>query len=109
MVHLLKKEQVSLTELYTYSCFLKQSFLLLFEDLFVGAMWTAMLGLTALPHVGGICGAVITKKEMKTWYASLNKPSWTPPDAAFGVVWTTLYTGMGLVHQSQLLTCLYNL
>ncbi|KAF4079216.1 hypothetical protein AMELA_G00190470 [Ameiurus melas] len=64
--------------------------LLLFE-----AMWTAMLGLTVLPHVGGIYGGFITRKEVKTWYASLNKPSWRPPNSAFGVVWTALYTGMG--------------
>jgi len=54
-----------------------------------------MLSLTALPHVGGIFGGLITRKEVKTWYTTLNKPSWRPPNAAFPVVWTTLYTGMG--------------
>lgn len=61
----------------------------------------AMLGLTALPHVGGICGGLITRSQVKTWYATLNKPSWRPPNSAFGVVWTALYTGMGLVYKSQ--------
>ncbi|TRY54989.1 hypothetical protein DNTS_020742, partial [Danionella cerebrum] len=59
------------------------------------SMWIPMLGLTALPHVGGIFGGLITRKEVKTWYTTLNKPSWRPPNAAFPVVWTTLYTGMG--------------
>lgn len=72
-----------------------------FLNLLVGAMWAAMLGFTALPHVGGICGGFITRKEIKTWYTSLNKPSWRPPNSAFPVVWTALYTGMGLVHQHQ--------
>ncbi|XP_035239350.1 translocator protein [Anguilla rostrata] len=58
-------------------------------------MWAPMLGLTALPHLGGICGAFITRKEVKTWYPTLKKPSWRPPNGAFGVVWTGLYTGMG--------------
>jgi translocator protein len=26
-----------------------------------------------------------------TWYAQLNKPSWTPPTQAFGIVWSILY------------------
>lgn len=25
------------------------------------------------------------------WYAGLVKPGWTPPDAAFPIVWTTIY------------------
>lgn len=29
-----------------------------------------------------------------TWYRGLEKPSWTPPDKAFPVVWTTLYIMM---------------
>lgn len=27
-----------------------------------------------------------------SWYAGLRKPSWTPPDLAFPVVWTILYS-----------------
>lgn len=29
------------------------------------------------------------------WYAGLNKPSWTPPNWAFPVVWTLLYLMIG--------------
>ncbi len=60
-------------------------------------MWIPMLSLTALPHVGGLFGGFITRKEVKTWYTTLNKPSWRPPNAAFPIAWTTLYTGMGFV------------
>ncbi|XP_054641147.1 translocator protein [Dunckerocampus dactyliophorus] len=58
-------------------------------------MWLPLVGMTALPHLGGLYGGYITRKEVKTWYLTLQKPSWRPPNAAFPVVWTCLYTGMG--------------
>lgn len=30
------------------------------------------------------------------WYRRLDKPSWQPPGAAFGVIWTTLYALLSL-------------
>jgi tryptophan-rich sensory protein len=32
---------------------------------------------------------------VRTWYPTIAKPSWTPPDAVFGPVWTVLYLAMG--------------
>ncbi|KAG8538694.1 hypothetical protein GDO81_022199 [Engystomops pustulosus] len=57
--------------------------------------WAPAIGLTLLPHVGGILGGLITRKEVKTWYTTLVKPSWRPPNWMFAPVWTTLYTSMG--------------
>lgn len=36
-------------------------------------------------------GAKVTAPEIPTWYASLAKPSWTPPRMAFPIVWPILY------------------
>jgi translocator protein len=45
--------------------------------------------------VGGIGGAA-TVSSLETWYRTLEKPRWNPPDAVFGPVWSTLYVLMGL-------------
>ena len=42
----------------------------------------------ALVVVGGV-GALAT--DIGPWYRDLRKPSWQPPDWAFGPVWTTIY------------------
>ena len=52
-------------------------------------------GAIALPNIGGYINGVITRKELKPWYESLNKPSFSPPNWVFGPVWTSIYTGMG--------------
>ncbi|RNA23192.1 translocator, partial [Brachionus plicatilis] len=53
------------------------------------------VGLSILPNLGGIVSSYFTRKNLKTWFESLDKPSWRPPSWAFGPVWTTLYTSMG--------------
>lgn len=35
-------------------------------------------------------GAALT--ELGPWYFALRQPSWKPPDAAFGVIWSTIFT-----------------
>ncbi len=44
---------------------------------------------------GGI-GSIFTFKAIPTWYRELKKPRYTPPNSAFGPVWTTLYILMGI-------------
>lgn len=55
-------------------------------------------GFTLLPHIGGFGGAMLMSRmrAIPDWYdKEIVKPSWRPPNWAFGPVWTTLYTGMG--------------
>jgi benzodiazapine receptor len=54
-----------------------------------------IVGILASFAAGGI-GSLFTFKVIPTWYASLKKPRYTPPNQAFGPVWTTLYILMGI-------------
>lgn len=48
-----------------------------------------------LPNIGGWASGVLTRQHIKTWYEHLNLPKCRPPNYAFPIAWTTLYTSMG--------------
>lgn len=47
-------------------------------------------------QLAGRLGAIFTTPAIPTWYASLAKPAFQPPNWLFFPVWTTLYTLMGI-------------
>lgn len=50
----------------------------------------------ALPVlIGGVSG-FFTVSGVESWYQTIQKPSWNPPNWVFGPVWTTLYVMMGI-------------
>lgn len=45
--------------------------------------------------IGAIAG-IFTSKAIPNWYATLNQPTFNPPNWVFGPVWTTLYILLGI-------------
>lgn len=54
-------------------------------------LWISLVIFILLCFIVEIVGSFWTKETVSTWYPTLIKPSWTPPDRIFGPVWSCLY------------------
>jgi tryptophan-rich sensory protein len=50
----------------------------------------------AIPLAIGSISGIATAAGIKSWYLTLNKPFFNPPNYLFGPVWTLLYLLMGI-------------
>ncbi len=55
-----------------------------------------LVGSIAACYGVGAIGSVFTVTKIPTWYTTLEKPAFTPPNAVFMPVWFTLYALMGV-------------
>lgn len=58
--------------------------------------WPKLIFSIILAQSAGLVGTIFTLDAIPTWYALLNKPSFSPPNWIFGPVWTVLYTLIGI-------------
>ncbi|MEO6964574.1 MAG: TspO/MBR family protein [Acidobacteriaceae bacterium] len=58
-------------------------------------LWQLVGWIVLSTAVGGFSG-LLTRAGVHTWYQTLQKPSFNPPDWIFAPVWTTLYILMGI-------------
>jgi translocator protein len=47
-------------------------------------------------QLAGFVGSFFTVSSISSWYSTLNKPFFNPPNLIFGPVWITLYFLMGI-------------
>jgi tryptophan-rich sensory protein len=50
----------------------------------------------AIPLLAGFVGSMSTSSSVSSWYQTINKPVFNPPNSVFGPVWTTLFILMGV-------------
>ena len=50
----------------------------------------------AIPQLAGAIGSLFTMDSVSSWYTTLTKPEFAPPNYIFGPVWITLYFLMGI-------------
>lgn len=58
-------------------------------------IWAFVISLLITLSIGTVAGFVTTP-QIAGWYANLNKPSFNPPNWAFGPAWTLLYIMMAI-------------
>ncbi len=55
-----------------------------------------LLGAIGICQAAGVAGSLFTASAIPVWYATLEKPWFSPPNWIFGPVWIVLYTFMGI-------------
>ena len=58
--------------------------------------WLSLLPFVLACFAAAAIGATATRQSVKTWYPTLHRPAWTPPDRIFTSVCTTLYLMMAI-------------
>lgn len=58
------------------------------------ARYPALALFLVATFAAGAIGSSVTIESVRTWYPTLTKPSWNPPNWIFAPVWTTLYVLM---------------
>lgn len=55
-----------------------------------------LIGFILVCQAIGFLGSLPNIRAIPTWYATLRRPSWTPPNRVFAPVWTALYLLMAV-------------
>ncbi|MCA9788160.1 MAG: tryptophan-rich sensory protein [Cyanobacteria bacterium HKST-UBA04] len=59
--------------------------------------WWALAVFIALCALTELMAAGLTAMSVKTWFLTLNKPGFTPPNSAFPIAWTLVYATLAYI------------
>ena len=54
------------------------------------------IGFVLIPVIVGVIASIATSSSVDTWFQTLEKPFFNPPEWLFAPVWTSLYVVMGI-------------
>lgn len=58
--------------------------------------WPIIAAIVVATIAAPLIGGLSTAQAVTTWYQTITKPAWNPPDWIFGPVWTLLYILMAV-------------
>jgi benzodiazapine receptor len=58
--------------------------------------WLPLALFLTLAFATALVGGIATATSVHSWYLTLNKPSWSPPNWIFGPVWSLLFVLMAV-------------
>lgn len=59
-------------------------------------MRKALIGTALVTAAAAVVGSVSSREGVETWYPTIRKPDYVPPNAVFPIAWTTLYADIAV-------------
>lgn len=63
---------------------------------YMAIQWIKLIICLVIPQLVGLIGSLFTITSVGSWYTTIIKPSFNPPNWIFGPVWTLLFILMGI-------------
>jgi tryptophan-rich sensory protein len=61
-----------------------------------------LIGTALATATAAVVGSVASKAGVETWYPTLKKPAYVPPNAVFPIAWTSLYADIAVTSASTI-------
>lgn len=62
----------------------------------LASMGKSIIGTSLATAAAAVVGSVASRQGVETWYPTVRKPRYVPPNAVFPLAWTTLYADIAV-------------